>query len=94
MSAPTEKQINAAHWAWEETAAQWQLRKVSNYGMAGDIWILQSIGSPRFEAGRDYANEIAAYKFDGPNAEKNARWKLRDKIVQAVVAAVLSKQEG
>jgi hypothetical protein len=90
---PTEQQISAAHEAWERTVTQWRLRKVSNYGMAGDLWLLENDGSPMPDAGRVARDEIAAHKFEGGDAEKKARFMLRDKCIVAMLNAVLAKQE-
>ena len=84
---PTERQISAAHDAWERTVTEWWLRKVSNYGMAGDIWVLEHRSPIAREVG---PNEIAAHKFDGENAEQRARFMLRDKCIVAVLTAALS----
>lgn len=89
--APTEKQIADAHDAWEQVTRDWRLRRVSNYGLSGDMWLVESVGSPRYEARRDYANEIAYHKFDGPNAETQAKFFLRDKCIRAVLSAALPK---
>ena len=88
MGEPTEKQLNAAHDAWEAVSSQWRLRKVSNYGLADDVWSLESVPSATFNPGRDYANEIVYHKFHGADAERDARWMLRDKIVKAVCTAI------
>lgn len=88
---PTQEQISAAHASWEKTVSEWRLRRVSNYGLSGDMWLVESVSSPRYEAGRDYASEIAYHKFDGPNAEAQARFFLRDKCIRAALSASLSE---
>lgn len=86
---PTEEQISTAHDAWEQTVTQWKLRRVSNYGMRPDTWVLEDAGNGRYEPGRVYADEIAAYRFDGEDAEQRAKFMLRDKCIRAVVSAVM-----
>ena len=88
-TAPTRQQIDAAHDAWEATATQWRLRKVSNYGLADDAWVLENYGSGRYDPNA-MADEIAAHRFDGPNAERTARYAWRDKALTAAIAAALN----
>lgn len=85
---PTADQISAAHDAWEQVVTEWKLRRVSNYGMAGDIWVLEH-SSATYDPGRDYTNEIAAYKFDGKDAERQAKFMLREKCIVAALTAAL-----
>lgn len=87
---PTQKQIDAAHDAWERTVTEWGLRRVSNYGMAGDIWLVERRVGGTFEPNRDYGSEIAYHKFEGENAEQQAKFMLRDKCVKAALSAALS----
>ena len=87
---PTEKQISAAHDAWERTVTQWKMRRVNNYGLQHDTWILENNGSGRYEAGTNYADEIAAHRFDGEDAERTARFALRDKCIRSALTAALA----
>lgn len=87
---PTQKQIDAAHDAWERTVSEWSLRRVSNYGMAGDMWLVEREDCATFEPHRDYGSEIAYHKFDGKDAEQKARFMLRDKCIKAALEAALS----
>ena len=84
-----EKQIDAAHDAWERTVTEWRLRRVSNYGLASDIWLVERSGDS-FDPSRDYGSEIAYYKFEGENAEQQAKFMLRDKCIKAALSAALS----
>ena len=85
---PTEKQINAAHAAWESVVSKWRLRRVS--GHVGETWLVENYGIPNFVPDRDYGSEIAYHRFDGPDAEKRARFLLRDKCIKAALSAALS----
>ena len=87
---PTEKQINAAHDAWDEMASQWRLRLMSRHQHHGDMWLLENVGSPSFEPSRDVGSEIAYHRFDGPDAERRARFLLRDKCIKAALTAALA----
>ena len=87
---PTKKQIDAAHDAWERTVSEWGLRRVSNYGLAGDMWLVERKAGSRFEPDRDYGIEIAYHKFDGKDAEQQAKFMLRDKCIRAALEAALS----
>jgi len=87
---PTQKQIDAAHDAWERTVTEWGLRRVSNYGMAPDAWLVERKVGEAYEPGRDYSSETSYHKFDGENAEQQARFMLRDKCVKAALSAALS----
>jgi hypothetical protein len=86
---PTQEQIDAAHAAWERTLTEWALRRVSNYGLASDIWLVERSGGS-FDPSRDYGSEIAYYKFEGENAEQRAKFMLRDKCIKAALSAALS----
>lgn len=86
---PTAEQISAAHDAWEQVVTEWKLRRVSNHGMGSDIWVLERRGAATYDHGRDYANEIAAYKFDGKDAERQAKFMLREKCIVAALTAAL-----
>ena len=88
MPEPTEAQMNAAHGAYEDVLQRWQLRRVSNYGIAGEIWLVENIGRRRFDPGA--LNEIAGHKFDGPKAEERAKFMLRDKALTAAIKAALA----
>jgi hypothetical protein len=92
MASPTRNQIDAAHHAWEATMRQWRLRKVSNYGMRDDTWLLENHGNGRYDAvhSAEPADEIAAHKFDGPKAEQTAKLALREKGIVAALTAALN----
>lgn len=90
---PSTDQVSAAHDAWEDTVSEWKLRRISNHGMGSDMWLLESIGSSRYDAGTDYASTIAAHRFEGPNAERDAKFMLRDKCIRAVLSAALKATE-
>lgn len=83
---PTDKQVSAAHDAWERTASEWQLRRVRNYG----IWLVERRAGGTFDPSRDYASEIAYHKFHGADAEQQARFMLRDKCIKAALEAALN----
>lgn len=87
---PTEKQISAAHDAWERTVTDWGLRRVSNYGLADDIWLVERRVGGAYEPDRDYGSEIAYHKFEGADAERRARFMLRDKCIKAALTAALA----
>lgn len=87
---PTEKQISAAHDAWEQTVTQWKIRRVNNYGLQHDTWVLENQGSGRYDPDKNYADEIAGHRFDGENAERVARFALRDKCIRAALTAALA----
>ena len=81
--APTQAQIDAAHDAWRQIIAEWQLRRTE------DMWLLERrIDS--YEPDYDWANAPAYHRFTGPGAERQARFALRDKCVRAMLAAALS----
>ena len=86
---PTRQQIDAAHSAWEATASEWTLRKI--VGGLHDVWVLESCGDGRYDPSRVYSgDEPAAHRFDGPNAERTARYAWRDKALTAAIAAALN----
>lgn len=86
---PTRQQIDAAHVAWEATTREWRLRKL--VGGLHDVWLLESSGDGRYDPSRVYsADEPAAHRFDGPNAERTARHAWRDKALKAAIAAALN----
>lgn len=89
---PTEKQVSAAHAAWEETVTQWAVRRVSYYRAAEDQWILENKGSGRYDPNNAYAyaDEVAAHRFVGENAEQRARLLLRDKCIRAMLDAAFA----
>lgn len=90
MSQPSQRQVEAAHEAWEETVSEWRTRRVSNYGMADDIWLVERRADARFDPGRDYGGEIAYHKFEGKDAERRAKFMLRDKCIRAALSAAMS----
>jgi hypothetical protein len=86
----TKEQFEAAHDAWEETASAWRIRKVSNYGMADDMWLLEPVASDTYDPSAKVSDEYTYHKFDGPDAKRKAQFMLRDKIVRAVAAAIIN----
>ncbi len=69
--------------------SEWKLRRIS-HGTKHDTWLLEHCPSAQYNAGRDYANEIAYHLFDGPDAEKRARFALRDKCIRSALTAALA----
>lgn len=82
----TEGQLSAAHDAWERTIAQWRMYRVSSHGRE-DAWILENRGSDRYESGEAVADDVAAHRFFGIDAERCARFALRDLCLRAALEA-------
>ena len=89
IMAPTEKQVMAAREEYDAAMREWRLRQVNvnNSDSGADIWVLERVTSPRWDLGADYANEIAAYKFEGRNAREQAKSFLHDKAIRAALEA-------
>jgi hypothetical protein len=88
---PTEKQISAAHDAWEQAVTEWQVRQANSPDIRrGETWLVERRAGGRYESGRDYTNEIAYHRFDGEGAQQRAKFFLRDKCIRAALTAALA----
>lgn len=87
MIYPTERQVTAAHDAWEQTVTDWKLWRVIH---RADMWVVERSASARYEHDKIYTDEIAYYRFDGEDAEKKAKFFLRDKCIKAALTAALA----
>jgi hypothetical protein len=86
---PTQAQVDAAHSAWEATVSEWQVRSAGH-----EVWLVERRADAVFDPTKDYANEIAYHKFDGPEANAQARFRLRDMCIRAALEAVEKIKTG
>lgn len=82
----TERQLSAAHDAWERTIAQWRMYRASTHRL-DDTWVLENKGSDRYDSGETVADEVAEHRFLGVDAERRARFFLRDVCLRAALEA-------
>jgi hypothetical protein len=90
MPSNEEKFVARALDAFEAAASEWKLRKVSNYGLADDTYVVERSPSGPCSRGDGTApvDDVAAVRFDGPEANQRARLFQREKILRAVLRAV------
>lgn len=91
---PTQKQIDAAHDAWDQTVQRWKLSRVSSFGLGADTWLVENVGGPAYGQELSDQDQIAAHRFDGERAEQLARFTLRDKCIKAALTAALKAEEA
>ena len=86
---PTERQMSRAHAAFEAMSKEWTMRKVDNYGLAPDRYVLEH--SPPYDVAKatEAVDGVAAHVFDGPDAREKALFFKRDKVLREVLRAVL-----
>lgn len=86
---PTDKQISAAHDAWERTVQEWQAREVVPGNDRLRVWVVERRPDQTFDPNKHYADGIAFHKFEGSDADRQARFFLRDKCIRAALSAAL-----
>lgn len=90
---PTERQMSRAHAAFEAMSSEWTIRKVNNFGMADDVYVLEH-APPYFTPSAGAAiDQIAAHKFHGPDAHNKVLFMKRDKCLREVLRAVTAIDE-
>jgi hypothetical protein len=93
MREPTEAQMSRAHAAFEAMSAEWTIRTVNNYGLAHDTYVLEHNPPYAYVTGKHAVDNIAAHKFEGPNAKQQALFMKRDKCLREVLRAVAAMEE-
>lgn len=67
------------------------MRRVNNYGLASDTWVVERRVGSQYPGAEPIKDDVAYHKFDGEDAERKARFFLRDKCIRAALEAALAK---